>query len=119
MANEMTSVVVDAPTRACDTPLHEGNRWLRRWRLNVSDNPERAIVKQGWIQTAALFIGMVATVLLAFSKLDAKADVALTTAIRAETKAADVDQRTHEMNVNLAMIRTILDERLPNANPRK
>lgn len=85
----------------------------------MTTDAERASVRQGWIQTTLILIGMVTTVLLAFSRLDAKADVAMATAVRAEVKASDVDQRTHEMKNELTAIRVLLDERLPNANTPK
>ena len=84
----------------------------------MTAEPERTLLKQGWIQTGVLLVGMIATVLLTFSRLDAKADVALSTAVRAETKAIEVDDRTHDMKNELTTIRTILDERLPNANAK-
>ena len=82
----------------------------------MTTDAERAAVRQGWIQTTLILVGMVTTVLLAFSRLDAKADTAMATAVRAEVKASDVDQRTHEMKNELTAIRVLLDERLPNAN---
>lgn len=80
---------------------------------------DRALARQGWVQTGLIMTTMISTVVLTFSRLDAKADVAMATAVRAEVKAADVDLRTHEMKNELVLIRTVLEERLPNANKVK
>lgn len=76
--------------------------------------------RQGWIQTVVILIGLLATILLTFSRLDAKADDALKTAGRAEGVAADSIRRAQEVKDSIAplreelvRIRTILDERLP------
>ena len=79
----------------------------------MTTDTERAAVRQGWIQTTLILVGMVTTVLLTFAHLDAKADEALKTATRAETKAQTVEQQSNEMTNELTRIRTILDERLP------
>lgn len=82
----------------------------------MSQNPEKTLVRQGWLQTGLVLLTLIATVLLTFARLDAKADTAMATAIRAEIKAVDVDSRTHEMKTELVAIRTVLEERLPNSN---
>ena len=74
---------------------------------------ERAAVRQGWIQTSLILVGMVTTVMLTFARLDAKADDALKTATRAESKAASVESQSNAMTLELTRIRTVLEERLP------
>jgi hypothetical protein len=70
-------------------------------------------MKQGWLQAGLVVLAMVCTVLLTYAKLDARADTALATAVRAETKAAMVEATAIEMKNELIQIKTILDERLP------
>jgi len=72
-----------------------------------------ATVKQGWIQTIVILLGIVVTTLLAYSKLDAKADTALDRASRAETKAERVESDMATAREELVKIRTVLEERLP------
>ena len=85
----------------------------------MPNETERIAIRQGWIQTAVVLVTMIATGLLTFARLDAKADTAMATAVRAETKAVDVDSRTHEMKNELTAIRVVLEERLPNSNHPK
>jgi len=72
-----------------------------------------ATVRQGWIQTAVVLLGVVATTLLAYGKLDAKAETALDRASRAETKAERVESDMATAREELVKIRTVLEERLP------
>ena len=88
-----------------------------------------------WIRTALVIATFLATMLLAFTRLDAKADDALGTADRAETKAASVEadvkalagalaaqttvtaEKMAALNAELVRIRTVLEERLPRLTP--
>jgi hypothetical protein len=85
----------------------------RKVAQNMSNTDEKATVKQGWIQTGVILLGVVVSTLLAYSKLDAKADTALDRASRAETKAERVEADMATAREELVKIRTVLEERLP------
>ena len=74
---------------------------------------QKATIRQGWIQTSVILLGLLSTIVLFYSKLDAKADVALDKASRAELKAEAVEKDVGAAKEELVRIRTILDERLP------
>lgn len=69
--------------------------------------------RQGWTQTFVIIGSVLVTGALAFAKLEALADKALETGIRAETKADAADFRLRDQMNELTRIRTVLEERLP------
>lgn len=92
-------------------------------------NPtDRAIVKQGWIQSACAVGVILGGGLLAFSSLSAKADVAVEKANDAAAQAAEAKSdvaRTREefikamgaIGADVAVMRAVLEERLPKKGP--
>lgn len=94
----------------------------------MTDQTNRALVRQGWIQAACAVAVILGGGLLGFSSLSAKADTALEKAASADKSAADAKAdvvKTREefikslggIGADVAVMRAVLEERLPKKGP--
>lgn len=92
----------------------------------MGGSPERALVRQGWLQTAVVIVSFITAIIVAFNNLSNTANAASKKADDAAKTAADVAdeaRRTKDeflktvagLASDVRNVKTILDERLPHA----
>lgn len=79
----------------------------------MASDSEKALAKQGWIQTCVTVLGTCGLILWTFADVKAIANAALEKANEARTDGKALSVEVKEAKEELVEIKTILKERLP------